>query len=53
MEEYKRKLPEPPKCMYNDGVVCWLKEKTCDKCGWCPEVEARRKQQLMERMGEA
>lgn len=53
MEVYKRKNPEPPKCMYNDGVVCWTKEKTCSKCGWCPEVEANRNQKLKERMGKA
>jgi hypothetical protein len=50
MKAQKQNPPEPPKCMYNDGVVCWPKEKDCDNCGWCPKVEARRNRQFRERM---
>lgn len=51
MKEQKHKPPEPPRCMFNDGVVCWPNEKTCDKCGWCPKVAAMRIQRLKERKG--
>lgn len=41
MKPYVKKKPEPPKCLYNEGVICADKDK-CDRCGWCPEVEQRR-----------
>lgn len=37
-------------CKYKEGVDC-LKEK-CDKCGWNPEVEKRRKETLYGRQTE-
>lgn len=37
-------------CKYNEGVDC-LNEK-CDKCGWNPEVEKRRKETLYGRQTE-
>lgn len=51
MGVYKRKNPEPPKCQYNDGVVCWLTEKKCDRCGWCPDVEQRRNDNIRAKLG--
>lgn len=40
---YERKKPEPPACPHNPGVVC-RGQKGCDRCGWSPEVEKKRKQ---------
>lgn len=46
MKNYKPTKPAPPQCRYNEGVVCELKEKLCDRCGWCPDVEAARRQRI-------
>ena len=32
-------------CKYNDGVVC--DKQNCQNCGWNPEVEKMRKEQLV------
>ena len=34
-------------CKYNDGVVCLIEH--CERCGWNPVVEERRKEALYER----
>ena len=33
-------------CPHNDGVDC--RRRTCDNCGWLPEVEAKRKAKIRE-----
>ena len=33
-------------CKYNEGVACEIQE--CEKCGWNPVVEERRKVALYE-----
>lgn len=44
-------------CKYRaQGVIClslsdyYGKTANCEKCGWCPEVEARRKEAVRERL---
>ena len=32
-------------CDYNNGVSC-ESHTNCNKCGWCPAIEAERKQKL-------
>ena len=34
-------------CKFNGGVNCGIEE--CEKCGWNPEVEQRRKEALRKR----
>lgn len=48
MKNYKPTKPEPPKCLFNEGVVCELKEKVCHRCGWCPDVEAARQERIQQ-----
>ena len=38
-------------CPHNEQLVCQFKD--CHRCGWNPEVEARRKDQLFTRKEEA
>lgn len=40
MNNYKCIYPEPPKCMYNEGVVC--ENQSCENCGWHPKVAQAR-----------
>ena len=35
------------RCKFNDYVNCGVHE--CDKCGWNPEVEQKRKEAIYER----
>ena len=44
MKKKIKKLPEPPSCIYNPGVTCFPKNRVCDKCGWNPTVEKKRKE---------
>lgn len=36
---------EPPveQCPHNEGVACRRSRCKCEKCGWNPEVDARRR----------
>ena len=34
-----------PACKFNEGVDCT--RKSCDKCGWHPDVERMRKEALV------
>ena len=42
--ERKRSKPEEQACKYNDGVLC--ANPKCEKCGWNPIVEKKRKEKL-------
>lgn len=33
----------PPPCQYNCGVGCPKADRNCEKCGWNPSEEERRK----------
>lgn len=48
--KYQYKKPEPPKCQYNEGVVCFPKKKQCNRCGWCPSVAERRAEQRQKKV---
>ena len=39
------------KCKYNESVNC-DGCKTCNKCGWNPDVNEKRKQERDQRKGE-
>lgn len=41
----KSNTPLPYQCRYNQIVGC-ADKNGCARCGWSPEVEARRKRQL-------
>lgn len=47
-KQYKPTKPERPQCLYNEGVVCELKEKICHRCGWCPDVDAARQERIQQ-----
>lgn len=32
-------------CKYNVGIECY-KKKSCDKCGWNPDIDKKRKLKL-------
>ena len=44
MKKKVKKLPESPSCIYNHGVTCFPQNRACEKCGWNPEVEKKRKE---------
>ena len=37
-----KKKAEAPKCQYNSGVECRLREKPCEGCSWNPAVAKER-----------
>ena len=37
-----KKKAEAPKCQYNIGVECRLRERPCESCGWNPAVAKER-----------
>lgn len=39
-----RNKHDAPDCPYNEGVGCYFHK--CQHCGWHPDVEAHRKEQL-------
>lgn len=39
-----RNKSDAPDCPYNEGVGCYFHK--CQHCGWHPDVEAQRKEQL-------
>ena len=36
-------------CYYNTGVTCSGEIRPCDKCGWNPDVDAKRKAKLFRK----
>lgn len=36
-------------CIYNTSIDCFIHTK-CETCGWNPEVEAKRKQEILAKM---
>lgn len=44
--------PESPWCNHNMGVLCSEKDR-CNRCGWNPEVETKRKVQVRKRLKES
>lgn len=45
MDEKIEIINEDEICDYNDGVAC-VNHTKCDRCGWCPTVEAERKERI-------
>lgn len=35
-------------CYYNEGVDCY--SRRCERCGWCPVVNERRRQEIREQI---
>ena len=46
-----KKKTEAPKCQYNIGVECRLREKPCESCGWNPDVAKYRTEQFCRGKG--
>ena len=38
-----------PECEYNRSVGCSLVDRTCEKCGWNPVVDAARSQKIRQK----
>lgn len=41
---------KPVECPYNEGFLC-AHTADCEKCGWNPDVEARRTEALCKEFG--
>ena len=37
-------------CKFTSNVDCKEEDRRCDKCGWNPEVKARRVEKIREKM---
>ena len=42
--------PKPVQRPHNEGVYC-LHTADCETCGWNPDVEARRMEEIREKYG--
>lgn len=38
-------------CQYHAFVDCKEEDRKCEKCGWCPKVEAKRREKVREELG--
>lgn len=42
--------PKPVECPYNEGVLC-SHTADCETCGWNPDVEAKRTEEIRRKFG--
>lgn len=38
-------------CPHNDACACTEAQRTCWKCGWNPNVQKKRKDKILQKMG--
>lgn len=52
----KRKDQTPVTCLYNDAINCNLRDMSdvwfCNRCGWNPREQEKRKQTFLKECGE-
>ena len=42
--------PKPVECPHNEGVMC-AHTANCEHCGWNPDVETRRTEEIRRKFG--